>query len=50
MFLSGCGLYPHVDARRTSIAQAIEVAASHGMAGKIWSSPLQGGELQTYVV
>lgn len=34
MFLSGCGLYGHVDPRRTSIPSAFDVAASNGMAGE----------------
>lgn len=34
MFLSGCGLYPHVDARRTSVPAALAVAATHKMAGE----------------
>ena len=35
MFLSGGGAYPHVDARRTSVAAAVEFAAGAGLDGII---------------
>ncbi|KAF5825964.1 Glycerophosphoryl diester phosphodiesterase family-domain-containing protein [Dunaliella salina] len=33
MFLSGCGLYPHVDVRRTSIEATISTALDAGLTG-----------------
>lgn len=35
MFLSGCGLYPHVDPRRTSISAALQFAAQQDLAGVV---------------
>lgn len=34
-FLSGCGLYPHCDARRTSIPSALEFASKNAMQGVV---------------
>jgi len=34
-FLSGCGLYEHVDSRRTSIAAALDFAAAHNLRGVV---------------
>lgn len=33
MFLSGCGIYPHVDPRRVSVPAAINFAEEHNLAG-----------------
>ena len=38
MFLTGGGVYPHVDPRRTSVLRAIEFAASNGLQGIIVES------------
>ncbi|KAJ9525359.1 hypothetical protein QJQ45_003244 [Haematococcus lacustris] len=35
MFLSGCGLYPHIDPRRTSIPAALDFARQHALAGVV---------------
>eukprot|EP00983_Pelagomonas_calceolata_P010906 353069-Pelagomonas_calceolata.AAC.2 len=35
MFLSGCGLYPHADDRRTSIETSISTAIDAGLAGVV---------------
>ncbi len=34
-FLSGCGIYPHVDPRRTSIPAAVAFAHQHALAGVV---------------
>jgi glycerophosphodiester phosphodiesterase len=35
MFLSGGGVYPHVDPRRTSVAAAVDFAAGSGLQGVV---------------
>mmetsp|Transcript_11690 Transcript_11690/g.20757 ORF Transcript_11690/g.20757 Transcript_11690/m.20757 type:complete len:325 (-) Transcript_11690:1097-2071(-) len=35
LFISGCGLYQHVDVRRTSIPAALQLAASNVLAGVV---------------
>jgi glycerophosphoryl diester phosphodiesterase len=44
-FLSGCGLYPHVDDRRTSFAAACAFAQGNGLEGVVLPASVRGTSL-----